>query len=165
MQIFASTFTSFSPEELSCFIKQLDNDKRAKISYQKLLLKLEDTKTSYPLKALGLRLQVFLQQNSLTPRSLIDKLVETKRASNPACNDEISIKFFSKFIKAKVDKKPEVPEILAIVTQMDIDRDGLIGESDLEAFLGRVNFSKAFKKEPPQNEQPREVKRTIGMFP
>jgi hypothetical protein len=29
---------------------------------------------------------------------------------------------------------------------MDIDRDGLIGESDLDAFLGRVNYSKAFKK-------------------
>jgi hypothetical protein len=98
------------------------------------------------LKALGLRLAVFLQQNNLTPKSLIAKLVETKRASNPGCNEEISLKFFGKFIKAKVDKKPELPAIISIVTQMDIDRDGLIGESDLEAFLGRVNFTNAFKK-------------------
>lgn len=107
-------------------------------------MKLEDIKTSYPLKALGLRLAVFLQQNSLTAKTLIEKLLETKRASNPGCNDEISLKFFAKFIKAKVDKKPEVPEIIGLVSQMDIDRDGLIGENDLEAFLGRVNYSKAF---------------------
>jgi Ca2+-binding EF-hand superfamily protein len=57
----------------------------------------------------------------------------------------ISIGFFSKFIKAKVDKKRSLEEIKELVALIDFDRDGFIGPSDLEAFLGRSNFHKFFE--------------------
>ena len=92
---------------------------------------------------------MFLQQNGLDAKSLLSKLVDTKQASNPGSDSKISLKFFAKFLKAKVDKKPNVSELLVLVEEMDIDHDGVISESDLDSFLGRVNYTQAFKPKQP----------------
>lgn len=55
-------------------------------------------------------------------------------------NFHVSISYFAKFLKAKVDKKRSLDEIKDIITVIDIDKDNKIGESDLETFLSRVNF-------------------------
>lgn len=84
-------------------------------------------------------------------KTLLDKLVETKNASkinqtrNKATSDLISINFFAKFIKAKVDKKRSFEEIRSLVEAIDMDKDGNIGHSDLEAFVGRANFHHYFE--------------------
>lgn len=56
----------------------------------------------------------------------------------------MSISFFAKFLKAKVDKKRNLEDIKDLMRSVDLDRDGKIGESDLEAFIGRVNFQEFF---------------------
>ena len=135
--------------ELERYIRQVPKDNFGKVNYQKLLLSFENSKQKLPLKAIGLRLVVFLKQNNLTAKSLIEKLLSTKKQqSDPKQQKQInfiSVTFFSKFIKAKVDKKRTLDEIKEYVRQVDMDRDGLIGESDLEAFLGRVNFQEFFE--------------------
>ena len=101
-----------------------------------------------------MRLVVFLKQNSLTARSLIEKLIQTEISSKSnkgrISKTEkqaalVSINFFAKFIKAKVDKKRDTAEIKALVQMIDVDRDGVISETDLDAFLGRVNFHDFFQ--------------------
>ena len=94
-----------------------------------------------------MRLTVFMQQNGMTAKALLDKLIETKNSSktnkarNKATTDQISTNFFAKFIKAKVDKKRTLEELKEIVdASIDMDKDGCIGLSDLEAFVGRASY-------------------------
>jgi len=44
-----------------------------------------------------------------------------------------------------VDKKRTVEEIKELVKLIDMDQDGYIGVSDLEAFVGRANFHNFFE--------------------
>jgi Ca2+-binding EF-hand superfamily protein len=104
---------------------------------------------------MALRLAVFMQQNGLTCKKLVDKLIETKnnsktnQARNKATSSFISVNFFSKFLKAKVDKSRALDDLLAIVsTSVDMDRDGVISVADLEAFVGRTHFQDFLEKQP-----------------
>lgn len=57
----------------------------------------------------------------------------------------ISVSFFSKFLKAKVDKKRPLDELKQLVAaRIDMDMDGFVGESDLEAFVGRAHYQPYF---------------------
>ena len=93
-----------------------------------------------------------MQQNGLTAKGLLEKLIETKntsktnKARDKAKSELITINFFSKFVKAKVDKKRTVDEIKELVKLIDMDQDGYIGPADLEAFIGRANFHNYFEK-------------------
>ena len=96
-----------------------------------------------------------MQQNGLTCKKLVDKLIETKnnsktnQARNKATSSFISVNFFSKFLKAKVDKSRALDDLLAIVsTSLDMDRDGVISVADLEAFVGRTHFQDFLEKQP-----------------
>ena len=92
----------------------------------------------------------------MTAKSLLDKLIETKNSSktnkarNKATSDQISTNFFEKFIKAKVDKKRTLEEIKELVdASIDMDKDGFIGLSDLEAFVGRASYHTFFEQRVP----------------
>ena len=132
-------------------MKSLQRDPRGLVNYQQLVSKLENPKQNFPSKAVGIRLSVFLQQNGLTGKDLIEKLLESKRTSKTNQESgkhesaQISTSYFAKFIKAKVDKKRSFEEIKAIVVEVvDMDRDGIISISDLEGFLGRINYHAFF---------------------
>jgi Ca2+-binding EF-hand superfamily protein len=145
--VLGSCIKVVSGTEIEKYVKTLDTDQKGRINYQKLILKLENPKTNFPLKALAVRLTVFMQQNGMTAKALLDKLIETKNSSktnkarNKATTDQISTNFFAKFIKAKVDKKRTLEELKEIVdASIDMDKDGCIGLSDLDAFLGRASY-------------------------
>jgi hypothetical protein len=70
-----------SGTEIEKYVKTLETDQKGRINYQKLILKLENPKTNFPLKALAVRLTVFMQQNGMTAKALLDKLIETKNSS------------------------------------------------------------------------------------
>ncbi len=83
----------------------------------------------------------------MTAKSLLEKLIETKNSSktnkarNKASSDLITTNFFAKFIKAKVDKKRTLDELKELVdSSIDMDKDGYIGLSDLESFVGRAGY-------------------------
>ena len=65
--------------EIEKYVRQVPRDNFGKINYQKLLLSYENSKQKIPLKAIGLRLVVFLKQNNLTSKTLIEKLLSTKK--------------------------------------------------------------------------------------
>jgi len=147
VKVLCSCIKGISGTEIEKYVKTLDTDQKGRINYQKLILKLENPKNNFPLKALAVRLTVFMQQNGMTAKSLLDKLIETKNSSktnkarNKATTDQISTNFFAKFIKAKVDKKRTLEELKELVdASIDMDRDGFIGLSDLEAFVGRASY-------------------------
>ena len=84
----------------------------------------------------------------MTPKTLLNKLIETKNSSktnkarNKATTDQISTNFFAKFIKAKVDKKRTLEELKELVdASIDMDKDGFIGLSDLDTFVGRASYN------------------------
>ena len=96
-----------------------------------------------------------MQQNGLTCKKLVDKLIETKnnsktnQARNKATSSFISVNFFSKFLKAKVEKSRALDDLFAIVSaSVDMDRDGVISVADLEAFVGRTHFQDFLEKQP-----------------
>jgi hypothetical protein len=83
----------------------------------------------------------------LSPKRLIEKLVETKNTSktnqarNKATTNFITVNFFSKFLKAKVDKSRPFEELQALVAEaIDMDRDGCISVCDIEGFIGRRQY-------------------------
>lgn len=45
---------------------------------------------------------------------------------------------FAQFLAKKVDKTRSLDELLAIVELIDIDKDGLVGVSDLETCVGNL---------------------------
>lgn len=59
---------------------------------------------------------------------------------------DITVKYFAKFLSAKIDKKMGMEEIISMTSQMDIDKDGIISVNDLETFLQRINFNEFFTK-------------------
>jgi hypothetical protein len=92
----------------------------------------------------------------MSTKTLLEKLVETKNSSktnkarNKATSNHITTSFFAKFLKAKVDKKRSLEEIKDLVESgIDMDRDGCIGLSDLDAFVGRANYHQFFERVPP----------------
>jgi len=107
---------------------------------------MENSKQSVPLKAVGIRLWVFLKQNKLSVKQLSDKLLASK-STQTSNKEKISVGFFAKFLKAKVDKKRSVEELKEFAKQMDLDRDGYLGEEDIDAFLKRLNFKDFFDEE------------------
>lgn len=64
--------------ELERYIRLIDKDSKGRLDYQKLMGIYENTKHNYPLKAVGLRLLVFLKQNGLNSKTLLEKLLNTK---------------------------------------------------------------------------------------
>jgi hypothetical protein len=46
-------------------------------------------------------------------------------------SNKAPVEFFAKFLKAKVDKRREYPELLEIVKRMDLDQDGYLDENDI----------------------------------
>lgn len=46
--------------DIERYVRQLEKDGKGRINYQKLLSKFENTKVNYPLKAIAIRIGVFL---------------------------------------------------------------------------------------------------------
>lgn len=69
------------PIELERYIRLVEKDSKGRIHYQKLFGCYENTKNKYPLKAAAMRLVIFLKQNNLTPKTLLEKLITSKAAS------------------------------------------------------------------------------------
>ena len=107
---------------------------------------IENTKANVPLTALGLRLWVFLKQNKLSISQLLFKLSSTKKESKTGKKD-VSIGYFAKFLKAKVDKKSDMNELREFAKAIDLDKDGCLCEADMETFLKRLNFREFFENE------------------
>ena len=71
---------------------------------------------------------------------------KTNKARNKASSDSITVNFFAKFVKSKVDKKRSIEDIRGLVAALDLDGDGVVSVSDLEALVGRANFHQYFEK-------------------
>ncbi len=61
IKVLSSCIKILGAPEIEKYVKTLDKDQRGRINYQKLILKLENPKNNFPLKALAVRLTVFMQ--------------------------------------------------------------------------------------------------------
>lgn len=78
MMVFKQLHIQIPQYDLEKYLRLYDKDRHDRIDIQTFLNKIENPKTNNPLKAVGIRLQVFLKQNNLTAQRLIEKLIMTK---------------------------------------------------------------------------------------
>mmetsp|Transcript_32138 Transcript_32138/g.31455 ORF Transcript_32138/g.31455 Transcript_32138/m.31455 type:complete len:122 (+) Transcript_32138:1261-1626(+) len=67
--------------DLERYIRMVDKDLKGQIGLNSILSTFEDSKQHVPLKAIGIRLAIFLKQNKLSARKLLEKLIATKKQS------------------------------------------------------------------------------------
>ena len=89
-------------------------------------------KNHNPFRSIVNRLAYFLKHNNVTAAELIKRVVDKNSDSNTA---GISITYFAEFLKQKVDKKADVRDLKVYSGMMDIDKDGYIGENDMNTCI------------------------------
>ncbi len=133
--------TSVDQQSIEKFIKFMDKDSRGRISYTDFLNKMTDAsnKNHNPFQHVARRLKHFLTQNGLTVDSLMRRLaVSAKKESTGINTNAVSVNYFGRFLKNKIDKKRAEGELMRHAQMMDIDQDGFIDKHDLGTVLGNL---------------------------
>lgn len=94
-------------------------------------------KNHNPFRSLVNRISYFLTHNSISIADLLKRLTK-----NPT---GVSVAEFASFLKAKVDKKRDQQELLGFSRMLDVDKDGIISETDVDTCvknLGNAQFWK-----------------------
>lgn len=73
----------------------------------------------------------FLESNKLTISALLRRLGASE-------SEGISVRRFSEFLKAKVEKRRNEDELYQYSEFLDIDKDGCVGEEDLKTCLTNI---------------------------
>ena len=133
-----------SVDELSIekFIKFLEKDKKGRINYTELFDKMNDlsNKEHNPFQQVIRRLKYFMTQNNLDSPGLLKRLsVSEQREGGFHSSNVISVDYFGRFLKNKIDKKREEGELMRFATMMDIDQDTFIDINDLTTCIGNLS--------------------------
>lgn len=99
------------------------------------------------------RIKAFMTQNNQNVDSFMRRLTlgESQSAysgfeDNTADKErKVSVEFFAKFLKNKVDKKKSLDELLQQADLIDVDRDGCISIHDLQSCLGNLSNETFYK--------------------
>ena len=74
-----------------------------------------------PFKSIISRLAYFIENNGLTAHTLLQRL-------GASYNNPITVSKWAEFMKAKVEKRRSMNDLMGYATLMDIDKDGYINE-------------------------------------
>lgn len=135
------------------FVRFLEKDVRGRIDYTQFIADLEKVKDHNPFKNLVSRIKAFMTQNNQNAESFMRRLVLGQSQSGFGDTHEegldkerkVSVEFFTKFLKNKVDKKRNVDELRKYAELIDLDNDGFINIYDLQTCLGNLNNETFYK--------------------
>ena len=91
-----------------------------------------------PFKSIISRLAYFIENNGLTAHTLLQRL-------GASFNNPITVSKWAEFMKAKVEKRRSMNDLMGYATLMDIDKDGYINEQDLGTCLSNVHSTSFFE--------------------
>ena len=139
--------TSVDEKSIEKFIKFLEKDKRGRVDYTKFLDSMYQVsnKNHNPFQSVIKRLTYFMKQNNLNLETLLRKIAVSEKKEHEGDQETegpyraISVAYFAKFLKNKVDKKREANELERYALLMDIDQDGFIDINDLNTCVGNIN--------------------------
>ena len=124
---------------------------RGRINYTQFIDTLEGVKNHNPFKNLMNRLKAFMTQNNQNAESFMRRLTlgesQSEHIEEKTTEKErkVSVEFFAKFLKNKVDKKRSLDELTQQAELIDIDRDGYVSIHDLESCLGNLSNETFYK--------------------
>ena len=95
-------------------------------------------KNHNPFKQLVMRLAYFIESNKLTVEKLLIRL-------GASSQDQISVHRFAEFMKHKVEKRKEYADLFHFSCLIDVDKDGFVGEQDLNTCLTNLNSMSFFE--------------------
>lgn len=99
-----------------------------------------------PFKSVVQRLAYFIDSNKQSIHSILKRLAASKgNGENASSADMVSTESFAQFLKSKIDKKRDLPQLRNFAYYMDIDKDGFISEIDLQTCLTNLNSDAFFK--------------------
>jgi Ca2+-binding EF-hand superfamily protein len=81
----------------------------------------------------------------LLKRLAIKDTTEKSDLLSPTNENGTSINTFTQFLKAKIDKKRDESQLRKFAQLMDIDKDGLVSEIDLQTCLSHLNSDSFFR--------------------
>ncbi len=132
---------SVDDASLEKFIKFLDKDARGRVSYTDFFTRMTDLadKDHNPFQRVVRRIKYFMSQNHLSAAQLLKRLAvsEAKETAGPAAS-AVSVDFFGRFLKGKIDKRREAGELSRFAAMMDLDQDSFVDLNDLSACLGNL---------------------------
>lgn len=142
-----------SQKDIERFVRFLEKDVRGRVDYTQFTSKLEEVQNFNPFKNLVGRIKAFMKQNNQTVEKFIRRLVIGEAQGTYSEVDDaksstekrVTIEYFVKFLKSKVDKKRDADELAKYVELMDIDADGYISEHDLHACVGNLYNENFYK--------------------
>lgn len=135
--------SKYTMNEIRKFVRQLPRDGDQKVSYLDLIEKLQGlgSKKHNLFKDLIGRIKFFVEANNL---SLIGLL---RRYENPAQSGKVPVEDFAQFMKEKINKKLPIDQLTSLAQQIDVDKDGMIGEIDLRTCISNLKSISFFKNE------------------
>ena len=98
-----------------------------------------------PFKNLIKKLEWFVETNQLSVIQLLNRLND---------KGEVSVPAFAKFLHEKVEKSKDIQNIESYVKLMDIDKDGMISQEDLQTCLLNINSDQFYKNGGQNLKQP-----------
>lgn len=158
-----------SVDEISVekFIKFLEKDKKGRISYTELLDKMNDlsNKEHNPFQQVIRRIKYFMNQNRMDNSALLKRLsTQEQREGAYHTGSVVSVDYFGRFLKSKIDKKREESELMRFATMMDIDQDTFIDINDLNTCLGNLQNDAFFSNNGEQLAQSAGVSKFSAAF-
>jgi Ca2+-binding EF-hand superfamily protein len=99
------------------------------------------------------RLKAFMTQNNQNVENFMRRLILGESQSEHNAFEEktiekerkVTVEFFAKFLKNKVDKKKSLEELVQQAELIDIDKDGYISIHDLQSCLGNLSNETFYK--------------------
>lgn len=129
------------------FVRFLDKDKAGKVKYMEFMHRMGEVsnRDHNPFKAVVQRVAYFIESNKQSVQSILRRLAQKSGNSQVADQVSVTLEDFAVFLKHKIDKKRNISELRQYAHYMDIDKDGLISEIDLQTCLANLNSNTFFK--------------------
>jgi Ca2+-binding EF-hand superfamily protein len=152
-KVFSKVCKKISSTDIERFTRFLEKDARGRVDYTQFINDLEKVKDHNPFKNLVSRIKAFMKQNNQNPENFMRRLVLGESQSDFNAPHEsgldkerkVSVSYFTKFLKNKVDKKRDFEELRRYAELIDIDADGYISIHDLHSCLGNLNNETFYK--------------------
>lgn len=152
-KVLSQVCTNVKSSDIEKFVRFLEKDVRGRIDYTQFIDNLEKVKDHNPFKNLVSRIKSFMTQNNQNVESFMRRLVLSETQTGYDGSSEaglekerkVSVSYFAKFLKNKVDKKRDLNELNKYAELIDLDNDGYISIYDMQTCLGNLNNETFYK--------------------